>query len=93
MSTSLYAKTDNDGYYRDYYQPLDLGYDESDFILIVTSDYNQKPGKLAQDLYGNPRYSWVFGYFNPNQISDLIFDLKEGLILRLPTKERLLNSL
>lgn len=93
MSTSLYAKTPNNGYYRDYYVPLDLGYDDTDFILIVTSEYNQKPGNLAYDLYGDARYSWVFGYFNPNQISDLIFDLREGMILRLPTKDRLLNSM
>lgn len=93
MSTSLYAKTGNDGYYRDYYKPLDLGYDDSDMILIITSQYNQKPGNLAYDLYGDARYSWVFGYFNPDTISDLIFDIKEGLVIRVPTKERLLNSL
>lgn len=93
MSKTLYAKTPNNGYYRSYYVPLDIGYDRSDMYIIVSSQYNQKPGNLANDLYGDARYSWVFGYFNPNQISDLIFDLKEGMILRVPTKERLLASL
>lgn len=93
MKTSLYSKTNNTSYYRGYYEPLDIGYDSSDMFIIVTSEYNQKPGKLAKDIYGSERLSWVFGYFNPNQISDLIFDLKEGMILRLPTKERLLRKL
>lgn len=88
---SLYNNTKTSEYYRDYYNPIDIGYDDSDIFLIVTSEYNQKPGNLANLLYGSPRFSWVFTYFNRNQISDIIFDLKEGMVLRLPTKERLLS--
>lgn len=88
---SLYSNTDASEFYRDYYNPLDIDYDDSDIYLIVTSEYNQKPGNLANFLYGSPRFSWVFSYFNRNQISDIIFDLKEGMVLRLPTKERLLS--
>lgn len=89
---SLYKNTKYDDYYRDYYNPLSIGYDDTDMYLIVTSEYHQKPGNLANFLYGSPRFSWVFSYFNRNQISDIIFDLKEGMILRLPTKERLLSN-
>ena len=88
---SLYSNTKSDNYYRDYYNPIDIGYDDSDIFLIVTNEYNNKPGNLAKALYGSPRLSWVLAYFNRNQISDIIFDLKEGMVLRLPTKERLLS--
>ena len=93
MSNSLYKNTKSYNGFRDYYEPINLKYDDSDIILIVTSEYNNKPGKLAYDLYGTPRLSWIFRYYNPDLISDIIFDLKEGMILRIPTKEHLLNSL
>ena len=90
-SHSLYINTDSTEHYRDYYKPIELGYDDSDMFLIVTSEFHQKPGNLANHLYGDPRLSWVFSYFNRNQISDIIFDLKQGMIIRVPTKERLLS--
>lgn len=88
---SLYVNTNSNEYYRDYYNPINIDYDDSDMYLIVTSEFNQKPGNLAQYLYGDARLSWVFSYFNRDKISDIIFDLKEGMVLRLPTKERLLG--
>ena len=88
---SLYSETKVKGQYRDYYGPIDIPYSESDFILIVSSEYKHKPGALAQMLYGTPRLSWIFSYYNPNILNDNIFDLEEGIILRLPSKERLLS--
>ena len=90
-SHSLYSNTECSQNYRGYYTPLNIGYDDSDIFLIVTAEFHQKPGNLALHLYGDPRLSWVFSYFNRNQISDIIFDLKQGMVLRLPTKERLLS--
>lgn len=92
-SYSLYKNTDSDNYYRDYYNPISLEKDDSDYFIIITSEYKYKPGKLAYDLYGSERLNWVFSYFNRDKITDIIFDLKEGMILRVPTKERLLNNL
>lgn len=93
MSTSLYYNTGSYNGYRNYYEPINLSYDSTDMIIIVTSEYHNKPGKLANDLYGTPRLSWIFRYYNPNQISDIIFDLKAGMVLRVPTKDHLLNNL
>lgn len=90
---SLYKNTEINGLYRDYYKPLSLSKDSSDYYIIVTTEYRHKPGKLAYDLYGSERLNWVFTYFNRDKINDPIFDLTEGLILRVPTKERLLNNL
>lgn len=89
---SLYKNTTTNGTYRGYYEPLTLSKDSSDYFIIVTSEYKYKPGKLAYDLYGSERLNWVFTYFNRDKINDPIFDLTEGLILRVPTKERLMNS-
>ena len=88
---SLYSNTDVNNGYRDYYNPIEIGYDSSDIFIIVTSEYHQRPGGLAQFLYGDPRLSWVFSYFNREVISDIIFDLQTGMILRVPCKERLLS--
>lgn len=93
MTNSLYKNTKNNGYYRDYYEPLNIGFDDTDIFIIITDEYQHKPGNLANDLYGSARLGWVFGYFNPNIISDLIFDLRAGMILRVPTKERLLSKI
>lgn len=88
---SLYSKTNTTNYYRDYYNPITIPLSDSDIYIIVTGEYANKPCKLAYDMFGSARLSWVFGYFNPNQISDPIFDLKEGMILRIPTADRLLT--
>ena len=88
---SLYKNTKSSNYYRDYYNPIIIPYSDSDIYIIVTSEYANRPGKLAFDMFGSARLSWIFEYFNPNQISDPIFDLKEGMILRIPTADRLMN--
>lgn len=90
-SHSLYKNTEITKDSRDYFNPINIGYDSTDIFIIITSEYHQKPGCLAQFLYGDPRFSWVFTYFNREEISDIIFDLKEGMIIRVPTKERLLS--
>lgn len=88
---SLYSNTNIMNNQRDYYNPINIGYDSSDMFIIVTTEYHQKPGRLSQLLYGDPRFSWVFVYFNRDEMSDIIFDLQEGMIIRVPTKERLLS--
>lgn len=93
MATSLHAKTKKYSDYLGFYEPLDIGYADDDIYFVVPSTYEYKPGAIAEILYGSARYFWVLGYFNPDTVSDLIFDIKEGLILRLPTKDRLLRAL
>ena len=91
--TSLYKKTNSNTYYLGYYKPINIPFDSSDIIIIVDSKYNHKPGKLAYDLYNNERLGWVFSYFNRDKINDIIFDLNEGMSIRIPTKQRLYNYL
>ena len=88
---SLYTNTPVNQFYRGYYQPIDIPQDSSDMFMLIPSDYQYKPGGLAYLLYGSARLSWIFSYFNREKISDPIFDFKEGLIIRCPTKERLMT--
>jgi hypothetical protein len=88
---SLYTNTPVNQFYRGYYQPIDIPFDSSDMFMLIPSDYQYKPGRLANMLYGSARLSWIFSYFNREKISDPIFDFKEGLIIRCPTKERLMT--
>lgn len=92
-SYSLYKNTDSDTYYRDYYVEPSIEPDDTDYYIIVTKAYHHKPGKLAYDLYGSERLGWIFSYFNRDKIEDPIFDLTSGIIIKVPTKERLLSSL
>ena len=88
---SLYTKTEHDSFYRNYYEPIGIEQAESDYYVIISEEYNLKPGKMALALYGSAQLGWVFTYFNRNQISNPIFDFTTGKIIRVPTKERLLS--
>ena len=93
MNTSLYSKTSKNGYYMSYYNPISIPLDVSDYFLEIEPKYHNKPGRLAYDLYGSERLGWVFRLFNNTTINDPIFDLKSGMIILVPTKERLMKYL
>lgn len=88
-TTSLYRYTPKNSYYLKYYNPINIPMDSTDYILTIKPEYNNKPGKLAYDLYNSERLYWIFKYFNSDKINDPIFDLKEGMTIRVPTSERL----
>lgn len=90
-NSSLYKKTIVRFGYMEHYNPILIPFDDSDLIITVEKKYNQHPGKLAYDLYGNERLGWIFSYFNRKKIQDPIFDLVDGITIRVPTKERLNN--
>ena len=88
---SLYTNTPVNQFYRGYYQPIDIPKDSSDLFILIPSEYHHKPGKMAYTMYGTARLSWIFSYFNREIISDPLFDFEEGLIIRCPTKERVMS--
>lgn len=87
--SSLYYFAKKNDYYLSYYKPVDIPFDDTDYVITIDSKYNNKPGLLAKDIYGDERLGWVFSYFNREQINDIIFDLKTDMKIRIPTKERL----
>lgn len=90
---SIYKKTSDDGFYLGYYDPINIPNDQSDYYLVIPSKYDMKPGLLANELFGDPQLLWVFSVMNRDSLKDPIFDFREGLIIRVPTKNRLLSLL
>lgn len=89
-SESLYMNTQQTTDFLTYYVPVEIPLNDStDYIITISPNYHNKPGKLAYDLYGNENYRWVFRYFNNDKINDPIFDLVSGMSIIVPTAERL----
>lgn len=88
---SIYSITESDGIEMGVYNPIGIELDNTDLYYKVEPKYENKPGRLAFDLFGSERLAWVFMYFNPDMIFDPIVDLKQGITIRVPTKDRLLS--
>lgn len=87
-SDSVYRKTNVvNNKYLDIWQP-----DINDISLFNTktitleSKYENKPDKLAYDLYGNAKLWWVFAQFNQDKLQDPIIDFVAGLEIQVPTQ-------
>ena len=87
----LYKLTDVKNNYLGYFNPIDIDFDSTDYIISISQKYEHRPRKLANDLYGEPELYWVFRAFNKEKIQDPIFDLNTGITIIIPTKERLLS--
>jgi hypothetical protein len=54
--------------------------------ITLESKYENRPDKLAYDLYGNAKLWWVFAQFNQDTLQDPIIDFVSGLEITVPTK-------
>lgn len=88
---SLYNKTDKSNYFLGYYVPNNISYHSTDYYIVIPTKYDLKPGNMANDLYGDPQLLWVFSVYNRDVIQDPLFDFRAGIIIRIPTKQRLLS--
>lgn len=52
--------------------------------MTLESKYDQRPDKLAYDLYGNAKLWWIFAEYNQDTLKDPIIDFKSGLEIRVP---------
>jgi hypothetical protein len=48
--------------------------------------YSQRPDKLANDLYGNPKLWWAFALINQDKLNDPIMDFTSGLSIEVPIR-------
>ena len=87
----LYKNTKNNGDYLGYFQPINIPFSDTDLIITVTKEFEHRPRKLANDLYGEPELYCIFREFNKEKIQDPIFDLVDGISIVIPTKTRLLS--
>ncbi len=87
--TSPYAETSQTSWYLRQLNLRNVPPDDTDIPMEVQSKYDERPDLLSNDLYGTPDYWWVFIVRNMEEIKDPIHDLKPGLEIFVPTKERL----
>lgn len=87
----LYKNTKIDGNYLGYFKLIDIPFSNTDIIINVSKEFEHRPRKLANELYGEPELYWIFRHFNKEKIQDPIFDLVEGISIVIPEKNRLLS--
>ena len=58
--------------------------DPTDVYWQITTVYNLRPDRLANDLYNDSRLWWVFAQRNPNTLVDPLFDFVTGVGIYLP---------
>lgn len=88
-SKTPYATTPQDSFFLGYFQDRPIPADDTDIQILVESRHHNRPDVLAYDLYQNSAYSWVFMRMNMDLIKDPIRDLKEGMVIKVATLEKL----
>lgn len=72
-------------------QPLNLEPAEGDIYVTINQELLQRPDLIAYRAYGDRELWWVIYEFN--NISDPLFELKLGQIIRLPELQRVQEAL
>lgn len=93
QASSPYASTKQTTWYLSNYEPRDVNRDGTDILKVLETKYENRPDLLSYDLYGSPNFWWVFMVVNPDAIKDPIYDFKAGMVLYVPTANRLSNAL
>lgn len=85
-NTSPWYLTPFNEKFLDIYYHRTIEPDSSDLIFLIEEEkYVNRPDLLAYDVYGDHKLWWVFGV--RNGFKDLIFDMKIGTIIIIPTKD------
>lgn len=92
-SGSPYAATPQSSWYLDNLVLRDIKPDPTDIAMALETKYEFRPYNLSYDLYGSKDYWWVFYVLNMDVIRDPIYDFKAGVIIRVPTKDRLMSNI
>lgn len=88
-STSRYVSTPNKDFYLDIWEPISIPASENDQLITISAAHNERPDLLSYELYGTPRYWWIFAIRNQNVLFDPIYDFTAGTQILVPTKARL----
>lgn len=62
--------------------------DSTDVTYVLEKKFEQRPDLLAQSFYGDPYLWWVICQYNT--VLDFNTEFVEGLILKIPTQNRVL---
>jgi hypothetical protein len=86
---SLWFSTPQNSWALGYYVPREIPLDATDTFITLSKRHTNKPTLASYDIWGTPAYWWIFSVMNPDVIKDPIRDFKEGVVLRVPTLQRL----
>jgi len=84
-SRSPYSQTRQFSQYLDILTPVDILSSDGDDRFIITGQFVHRPDLVSTRFYGTPDYWWVFISRNVDIIKDPIYDLVEGLEIRIPS--------
>lgn len=70
---------------------LNLKFGDDDIIIEITQEYIRRPDLISSKVYGTPELWWVI--YEMNNISDPLFDLRIGQLLRIPNLQRVLEAI
>lgn len=80
-------------WYLGYNLPAPLYPADSDVPYTIPNQYDEQPWRLARDLYSNERMYYIFAVLNPDILVDPVYDFKAGLVIQVPTLQRVQNWL
>lgn len=66
--------------------PIDAANITDMITITVKSKYEHRPDLLAYEMYGNPKFWWVFAMYNQDKLLDPIVDFISGLEITIPKK-------
>jgi hypothetical protein len=90
---SPYYKATQTSNYLDYFEPGTIYPADSDESYTIPLEYAEQPWRASYDLYGNERLYYIFAVINYDLIQDPIYDFKAGLVIQVPTLERVKSFL
>lgn len=67
--------------------------DDTDELIVLSPQFNERPDIFSNELYGTPDLWWVFMVRNPDIIIDPIYDFVTEIEIFIPTKQRILSLL
>lgn len=84
-SKSPYSQTRQTPYYLDILTPIPISPSDGDQRFVIHGQFVNRPDLVSTRFYGTPEYWWVFISRNVDIIKDPIYDLVEGLEIRIPS--------
>jgi hypothetical protein len=90
-SNSPYFKTPIKDFYLDVWKKRNIPASADDQLITLEAKYEGRPDLLSYDLYGTPRLWWVFAVRNMDLLVDPIEDMKAGITIFAPTKDRIVE--
>lgn len=87
--TSRYANTPDVDFYLDLWVTKNVEVSVNDQLMEVEPRYHLRPDMMSYDLYGTPKYWWIFAILNKDKLVDPINDFVSGITVYVPTRDRI----